>query len=125
MGRRQIARLRASLVRPILPQQLELRRSRCVLQLPPQPDEDETASSSSFEFNEKDGTLSIAWSGPIVPGMADYLRTARRCGNGRRPRPPYPCSSHRQGELKDRTLRHVRRCPYPSPMRFNDRAADR
>jgi hypothetical protein len=35
------------------------------------PDEDETASTSSFEFNEKDGTLSIEWSGPIVPVMAD------------------------------------------------------
>jgi ATP-dependent protease ClpP protease subunit len=37
---------------------------------------DDEQASSSFEFNEKDGTLSIAWSGPIVPGMADYLRAA-------------------------------------------------
>jgi hypothetical protein len=38
--------------------------------------EDEEWPSSSFQFNEKDGTLIIEWSGPIVPGMADYLRTA-------------------------------------------------
>src|SRR5262249_926635 len=39
-------------------------------------DEDQEAPSSSVEFNKKDGTLSIKWSGPIVLGMADYLRTA-------------------------------------------------
>ena|SRR5215831_826048 len=39
-------------------------------------DDEQAAASSSFEFNEKDGTLSIEWSGPIVPGVADYLRTA-------------------------------------------------
>src|SRR5262249_38293493 len=37
---------------------------------------DQEAPSSSVEFNKKDGTLSIKWSGPIVLGMADYLRTA-------------------------------------------------
>jgi hypothetical protein len=66
-----------SRVGPVLPHQLPLRRSRCLLQLPAAtPDEDKTASSSSFEFNEKDGTLRIEWSGPIVLGMADYLRGA-------------------------------------------------
>src|SRR5262245_13623116 len=39
------------------------------------PDE-QAAASSSIEFNEKDGTLNIEWSGPILPGMADYLRAA-------------------------------------------------
>jgi ATP-dependent protease ClpP protease subunit len=39
------------------------------------PDE-QAAASSSLEFNEKDGTLNIEWSGPILPGMADYLRAA-------------------------------------------------
>ena len=37
---------------------------------------DDEQASSSLEFNEKDGTLSIEWSGPTVPGMADYLHTA-------------------------------------------------
>jgi hypothetical protein len=37
------------------------------------PDE-QAAASSSLEFNEKDGTLNIEWSGPILPGMAGYLR---------------------------------------------------
>jgi hypothetical protein len=37
---------------------------------------DDEQASSSFEFNETDRTLSIAWSGPIIPGMADDLRTA-------------------------------------------------
>src|SRR5262249_51693233 len=31
-------------------------------------DDEEAAASSSLEFNE--------WSGPILPGMADYLRAA-------------------------------------------------
>jgi hypothetical protein len=38
--------------------------------------EGEEWPSSSFQFNEKDGTVIIEWPGPIVPGMADYLRTA-------------------------------------------------
>jgi hypothetical protein len=29
---------------------------------------DDEQASSSLEFNEKDGTLSIEWSGPTVPG---------------------------------------------------------
>jgi hypothetical protein len=37
---------------------------------------DDDQASSSFEFNETDRTLSIAWSGPIIPGTADDLRTA-------------------------------------------------
>jgi hypothetical protein len=37
---------------------------------------DDDRASSSFEFNEQDRALSIAWSGPIIPGMADDLRTA-------------------------------------------------
>ena len=40
------------------------------------PDEEQAAASSSLEFNKKDDTLNIEWSGPIAPGMADYLRTA-------------------------------------------------
>jgi hypothetical protein len=39
-------------------------------------DGEQAAASSSLEFNEKDGTLNIEWSGPILPGMADYLRAA-------------------------------------------------
>jgi hypothetical protein len=38
--------------------------------------DDEQAASSSLEFNKEDHTLNIEWSGPIVLGMADYLRTA-------------------------------------------------
>jgi hypothetical protein len=37
---------------------------------------DEEKASASLDFNENDGSLNIEWSGPIVPGMADYLRTA-------------------------------------------------
>ena len=37
--------------------------------------EEAIGASSSLEFNDKDGTLNIEWSGPIVPGMADYLRS--------------------------------------------------
>src|SRR5262245_50977069 len=40
------------------------------------PDEQWPAPTSSLAFNKHDGTLNIDWSGPIVPGMADYLRTA-------------------------------------------------
>jgi membrane-bound ClpP family serine protease len=39
-------------------------------------DDEQAAASSSLEFNEKDDTLNIEWSGPILPGMADYLRAA-------------------------------------------------
>jgi hypothetical protein len=77
MGRRHIARLHAfagwaCVVAAVAIAPLTLRIAAPAAT----PDEDETASSSSFEFNKKDGTLSIEWSGPIVPGMADYLRTA-------------------------------------------------
>jgi hypothetical protein len=48
-------------------------------------DDEQAAARSSFEFNEKDSTLSIEWSGAIVPGMADYLRTA--LDSGQRPWP--------------------------------------
>ncbi len=34
------------------------------------------AATASLEFNEQDGSLNIEWSGPIVPGMAEYLRSA-------------------------------------------------
>jgi hypothetical protein len=37
---------------------------------------EETPAGASLDFNKKDGTLYIEWSGPIVAGMADYLRTA-------------------------------------------------
>ena len=40
------------------------------------PDDEQAAASSSLEFDEKDGTLNIEWSGPILPGMEDYLRAA-------------------------------------------------
>src|SRR2546428_2824553 len=39
-------------------------------------DDEQAAASSSLEFNEKDGSLNMEWSGPILPGMADYLRAA-------------------------------------------------
>jgi len=34
------------------------------------------AATASLEFNEQDSSLVIEWSGPIVPGMAEYLRSA-------------------------------------------------
>jgi hypothetical protein len=33
-------------------------------------------AGASLDFNEEDATLYIEWSGPIVGGMADYLRSA-------------------------------------------------
>ena len=39
-------------------------------------DERWPAPTSSLEFNPQDGSLNIEWSGPIVPGMADYVRGA-------------------------------------------------
>jgi hypothetical protein len=39
-------------------------------------DEGSPAPTSSLEFNPQDGSLNIEWSGPIVPGMADYVRGA-------------------------------------------------
>jgi hypothetical protein len=33
-------------------------------------------TTTSVDFNKKDGTLYIGWSGPVAPGMADYLRNA-------------------------------------------------
>jgi len=38
--------------------------------------EQEATGISSLDFNKEDATLSIEWSGPISPGMADYLHTA-------------------------------------------------
>ena len=38
--------------------------------------EQEATGISSLDFNKEDATLSIEWSGPIFPGMADYLHTA-------------------------------------------------
>jgi hypothetical protein len=38
--------------------------------------EEQAAASASLDFNEEDATLYIEWSGPIVGGMADYLRSA-------------------------------------------------
>jgi hypothetical protein len=40
------------------------------------PGVEQPAAGASFEFNKEDGTLYIDWSGPIVAGMADDLRTA-------------------------------------------------
>jgi len=37
--------------------------------------EEPMAGNASLEFNDKDGTLNIEWSGPIARGMADYLRS--------------------------------------------------
>jgi hypothetical protein len=77
MGRRHMARLRAFAGWASLAAAVAIAALTLPVATPAAtPDEDETASSSSFEFNEKDGTLSIEWSGPIVPGMADYLRGA-------------------------------------------------
>jgi hypothetical protein len=39
------------------------------------PGVEQPAAGASFEFNKEDGTLYIDWSGPIVAGMADDLRT--------------------------------------------------
>ena len=39
-------------------------------------DEERPAPPPSLEFNQQDGSLNIEWSGPIVPGMADYVRSA-------------------------------------------------
>jgi len=36
---------------------------------------EQPAAGASFEFNKEDGTLYIDWSGPMVVGMADDLRT--------------------------------------------------
>src|SRR5260221_11513394 len=40
------------------------------------PAEERTPAGASLPFNEEDSTLYIHWSGPILAGMADYLRTA-------------------------------------------------
>jgi len=34
------------------------------------------APTRSLAFNKEDGSLNIEWSGPIAPGMADYVRSA-------------------------------------------------
>jgi hypothetical protein len=39
------------------------------------PGVEQPAAGASFEFNKEDGTLYIDWSGPMVVGMADDLRT--------------------------------------------------
>jgi hypothetical protein len=39
------------------------------------PDE-QPAATASVDFDKKDGTLYLAWSGQIAPGMAEYVRTA-------------------------------------------------
>jgi hypothetical protein len=39
-------------------------------------DEQWPAPTSSLEFDKKDGSLIIEWSGPIVQGIADYLSGA-------------------------------------------------
>src|ERR671930_195868 len=38
-------------------------------------DEERPEPTPSLEFNQQDGSLNIEWSGPIVPGMADYVRS--------------------------------------------------
>ena len=40
------------------------------------PAEEQAPAGASLDFNEEDATLYIDWSGPIVAGMADYLRSA-------------------------------------------------
>jgi hypothetical protein len=42
----------------------------------PVPAEDQKPAGMSLEFNQANGRLEIEWSGPIVAGMADDLRTA-------------------------------------------------
>src|SRR5262245_17280831 len=37
--------------------------------------EEPIAGNASLQFDDKDGTLNIEWSGPIARGMADYLRS--------------------------------------------------
>jgi hypothetical protein len=77
MGRRHLARLRAFAGWACLAAALAIAPLTLRVVAPAAtPDEDDTPTTSSFEFNEQDGTLSIAWSGAIAPGMADYLRTA-------------------------------------------------
>src|SRR5438034_2333446 len=39
------------------------------------PGKEQAAANASLDFNKKNGTLYIEWSGPIVAGMADYLST--------------------------------------------------
>jgi membrane-bound ClpP family serine protease len=73
MGRRHIARLRAFAGWACLAAAVAIAALTLPLADANATSDDEQASSS-LEFNEKDGTLSIEWSGPIVPGMADYLR---------------------------------------------------
>jgi membrane-bound ClpP family serine protease len=75
MGRRHIARLRAFAGWACLAAAVAIAALTLPLADANATSDDEQASSS-LEFNEKDGTLSIEWSGPIVPGMADYLRGA-------------------------------------------------
>src|SRR5262245_45485491 len=49
------------------------------------PAEEQAPARASLDFNEEDATLYIDWSGPILAGMADYLRTrtqSRACELG-------------------------------------------
>jgi hypothetical protein len=50
-----------------------------IVALPPhkaRPADLQPQTTTSLDFNKKDGTLYIGWSGPVAPGMADYLRNA-------------------------------------------------
>jgi ATP-dependent protease ClpP protease subunit len=77
MGRRHIAALSAFASWASLAAAVAIATvTPCVAAPTATPDEEETAATSSLEFNDEDGTLTIEWSGPIVPGMTDYLRTA-------------------------------------------------
>jgi len=53
-------------------------------------------------------------SAPQQPGPGSVLKQVRR-----------NLSVRRQGELEGGTMGYVRRSPYPSPVRFDDRTADR
>jgi hypothetical protein len=41
------------------------------------PAEEQSPAGASLDFDKKNGTLYVEWSGPIVAGMADDLRAAR------------------------------------------------